>query len=297
MHKEHNYSGLGLAVAKTWLIALLILSFASTASFADPYKTFDQKIEPLRKIGESFTFAVIGDNRSGGEEYKILTNLIMGYRPAFVVNTGDVVRATNKTQWTQFWEESKAVAVPYFLTVGNHDAYDARTEKLFREETALPGGKLYYSFHAGNSLFVFLDSNIPGRDREITDAQYRWLEKTLSSHYKHKFVFVHHPLYPQEGCGEHYGECLDLFPGERDRLERLFEKDKVTMVFTGHEHLYLRKTIGGVTHVITGGGGAQLYADEAKGGFHHFVLIKVDGDKVSGQVIDIKGNVKDSFML
>ena len=48
-------------------------------------------------------------------------------------------------------------------------------------------------------------------------------------------------------------------------------------------------------HIITGGGGAQLYAEEEKGGFYHFVLVTVDGDKVKGQVIDIKGKVKDTF--
>ncbi len=297
MRKRYKDWGLRLVAPKEWLIALLILSFPITASFADPYKTFDQKIGPLKKIRESLTFAVIGDTRPGGEEYQSLTHLMMGYHPAFVVNTGDMIRATNKTQWTQFWEESKSVTVPYFLTAGNHDAYDADSEKLFREETALPGKKLYYSFHAGDSLFVILDSNIPGRDREITDGQYHWLERTLSSHYRHKFIFVHHPLYPEEGRGQHYGESLDLFPKERDRLERLFERNKVTIVFTGHEHLYLRRTIGDVMHVITGGGGAELYAEDDKGGFHHFILIKVEGNRVSGQVIDSRGIVRDSFLL
>ena len=48
-------------------------------------------------------------------------------------------------------------------------------------------------------------------------------------------------------------------------------------------------------HVITGGGGAMLYAGEEEGGFYHFILVTVDGDKVKGEVIDIKGKVRDAF--
>lgn len=281
---------------KESFVAFLILCITVTLSFADPYKGFAEKIEPLKKLRGSFTFAVIGDNRSNIKEYEALLHRMMKYNPAFVINTGDMIGATNKTQWAQFWEKSKSVTVPYFLTAGNHDAYDAESEKLYRHETALPGDKLYYSFNAGDSLFVILDSTVPGRDRQITDGQYHWLEQALSqSYYRHKFVFVHHPLYPQEGRGEHYGESLDMFPNERDRLERLFEKEKVTIVFAGHEHLYLRKMVDGVLHVITGGGGATLYTDESQGGFHHFLLVTVDQNGVTCSVIDDKGVLRDTF--
>ena len=37
------------------------------------------------------------------------------------------------------------------------------------------------------------------------------------------------------------------------------------------------------------------YAGEEKGGFYHFLLVTVNGGKVEGKVIDIKGNVKDTF--
>ncbi|MDA8431577.1 MAG: hypothetical protein M0Z60_01285 [Nitrospiraceae bacterium] len=53
---------------------------------------------------------------------------------------------------------------------------------------------------------------------------------------------------------------------------------ETTAVFVGHEHLYLRSTIDGVTEIITGGGGATLYAGEGKGRFYHFLLITVSGD-------------------
>lgn len=69
----------------------------------------------------------------------------------------------------------------------------------------------------------------------------------------------------------------------------------MTAVFAGHEHLYQRKQAGGIVHITTGGGGAPLYADEKDGGFHHYVLVNVDGEKVSGEVVDIGGKVRDRF--
>ena len=112
---------------------------------------------------------------------------------------------------------------------------------------------------------------------------------------KHKFVFLHHPLYPDEARGLHFGESLDFYPEERDRLERLFERYKVNIVFTGHEHLYLRKMVNGAAHITTGCAGAPLYTEDEKRGFHHFLLVTVKRDGAEGRVIDDKGMVRDGF--
>ncbi len=173
---------------------------------------------------------------------------------------------------------------------------DKKSEELYKEQVDLPGNKLYYSFAVDDSLFIFLDSNIPGQDRKITGDQYKWVEQTLATAgQRYKFVFVHHPLYPEKGIGHHYGGSLDKYPKERDRLQSLFVKYGVTIVITGHEHLYLRKMADGLMHIITGGGGATLYAGAEKGGFYHFILVKVDEKNVTGQVIDIRNKVKDTF--
>jgi 3',5'-cyclic AMP phosphodiesterase CpdA len=204
----------------------------------------------------------------------------------------------NTEEWARFWEMSKPVTVPYFLSVGNHDANPRVlfSEKTFREQVDLPGNELYYSFVAGNSLFVVLDSYRDDHERRINGEQLTWLEDILlQSDKKHKFVFLHHPLYTEPGKGRHAGDCLDEYPKDRDRLEALFVKAKVNAVFAGHEHFYQRKTIDGITYVITGGGGAPLVGREGEGGFHHFVLVTVNGDKVSGEVVDVNGKVRDRF--
>jgi 3',5'-cyclic AMP phosphodiesterase CpdA len=279
-------------------ILFMLLSAAVTV-LAVQDQHIAQKLVELEMLPGKFTFAVIGDDRSGGDIYKKLVVMVMAHKPAFVVNTGDMISSpVDRRGWRKFWEMSKPITVPYFLTVGNHDVHPRVpfSEQTYQEEVDLPGNELYYSFTAGNSLFIVLDSFIAGQEKKITGEQFKWLEATLArSRKKHKFIFVHHPLLTIPGKGRHSGTSLDLYPKDRDRLEALFVKSEVDAVFCGHEHFYHRKTIDGITHIITGGGGAPLYTNNNNGGFHHFVIMTVDGDAVRGKVIDSSGEVRDRF--
>ena len=258
-----------------------------------------QKLAALEKIQGKFTFVALGDNRTGDDVYRKIALMAMEHKPVFIMNTGDMITTPgDKEQWANFWEMSRPITVSYFLTVGNHDAHPRvpGSEKIYKEQVDLPGNELYYSFTAGNSLFIVLDSYLDDQEKKITGEQYKWLEGVFAnSTQRHKFVFVHHPLYTEKGKGKHHGNSMDHYPKERDALQALFVKHKVTMVFTGHEHLYLRKTVDNITHVITGGGGAPLYAKDEDGGFYHVVQVTVDGDKVSAEVVDVNGQVRDRF--
>jgi predicted phosphodiesterase len=289
-------SGCGVRTNKFVITILIILVWAGTA-FAGQNQQISQKLAALEKIQGKFTFIVLGDNRSGDDIYRKLVGMMTERKPSLIVNTGDQVPdEDNLKDWAKFWKMSKPITVPYFLTVGNHDVNDAKSELFYKKQVDLPGNELYYSFTAGNALFIVLDSYLTGEQKKITGEQYTWLESVLAkSTQRYKFIFLHHPLYPDKDKGRHYGNSLDRYPGDRDKLQALFVKHKVTIVFTGHEHLYLRKTVDGIPHIIAGGGGAPLYAAEKDGGFYHFIVMTVDGDKVSAEVIDIKGKVRDRF--
>ncbi len=278
--------------------ALLLVFSGVVISSPETHAAVARKSDTLSKIRGSFSFAVIGDTRGGGKVYHNLAVRMMEYKPAFVVNTGDVVFYSHKMLWDNFWDLSKPITVPYFLVAGNHDVDDRESEGVYRHQAGVAGDEPYYSFSAGNSLFVVLDSSVQGQDRRITGQQYEWLKQVLStSGKKHKFIFVHHPLYSDKECGTHSGACLDKYVKERDRLTELFKDNKVTAVFAGHEHLYHRSMANGLMQVITGGGGAPLHTDEDKGGFHHFVIVTVEGDEVRGEVIDSSGKVRDKFQI
>lgn len=285
------------------LASVLLGLLWSTVVLAAQEQGIAQKLAVLEKLPAKFSFVVLGDNRAGDPAcdavYQKIIAAALERKPDLLVNTGDEINSPgNLEHWRRFWELSKNVVVPYFTTVGNHDAHIEvpGSEETYKAQVDLPGNELYYSFIAGNSLFIVLDSYIKGEDTRITGEQYAWLEQVLAgAKQRHRFVFVHHPLFPEPGKGKHHGNSLDRYKPERDRLQALFVKQKVTMVFAGHEHFYLRKTVDGIPHVITGGGGAPLYARDEDGGFHHYVLVTVDGDKVNGEVIDSQGKTRDRF--
>lgn len=280
-------------------VFLLLLMLSAAPAFAAQAQDIAKRLPELERMNGRFSFVVLGDNRSGDAEYKRLISMAMEKSPAFIVNTGDQIPDPGDLDdWAYLWEMSRVISVPYFLTVGNHDVNDKKSEQIYKDQVDLPGNELYYSFAAGNSLFVVLDSYLTGEQKRIEGKQYRWLESVLSgSSQRYKFVFLHHPLYPDKDRGRHYGNSLDRYPADRDRLQDLFVRYKVSAVFTGHEHLYLRKDVGGIPHITTGGGGAPLYAGEKEGGFHHFILVTIDGEIVSIEVIDINGRKRDSLVL
>ncbi len=287
----------GLRIRKA--LAVLFWVLVASSVFAAQDQQIQQKLIALEKIPGKFSFIVLGDNRSGDDIYRKLVSMAMERRPYFVVNTGDmIVTPGSKREWAKFWELSKPISVPYFLTVGNHDAHPKAplSEKTYKQQVDLPGNELYYSFVAGNSLVIVLDSFLDDQEKRIMGEQFKWLESVLvHSTQKHKFVFLHHPLYTDLGKGHHAHDSLDKYPESRDKLQALLSKYKVDAVFSGHEHYYEKRTVDGVLYIITGGGGAPIYDMEEFGGFNHFVQVTVNGDKMSAEVIDINGKVRDRF--
>lgn len=283
---------------KIFTVLFLLLVFPA-AVFAAQNQQIQQKLAALQNIQGKFSFVVIGDNRSGNDIYAKIVRMIVDRKPDFVMNTGDVIATPgSKEDWTKFWELSAPLTMPYFIAVGNHDANPKvpGSEAMYTEQVDLPGNELYYSFIAGNSLFIVLDSYLHDQEKKITGDQLKWLEAQLAgSPQKHKFVFLHHPFYTDLGKGHHAHDSLDKYPESRDALHALLAKYKVDMVFTGHEHYYERRRVDNVFHIITGGGGAPMYDKEENGGFYHFVKVSVDGDKVNAEVIDINGKVRDRF--
>lgn len=282
-----------------WLSAVLIF-YCVAPAFAYHDKTGERTLASLRKIKNRVSFAVVGDSQGGDKVYRRLLDRAIAYKPNFIIHLGDRIGTPGSLgEWARFRRNSDTAGILYFFVIGNHDVSDRKTEQAYTEMTDMPGNRLYYSFAAGKSLFVVLDTCLAGEGYKITGQQYQWLEKVLdnSRGYRFKFIFLHHPLYPEKGLGIHYGDSLDKYHEERDRLQALFVKHKVDVVFAAHEHLYLRKKVGGIYHIISGGGGAQLYSSEKNGGFFHFIVADIDGDKAGFNVVDRNGLIRDSFSL
>jgi len=274
------------------LLVFLLFCYSSIAFSAS--KQLDANLAKLRAHKGPYTFVVFGDNRSGDRIYKTLIDLALKRNPDFSVNTGDEITTPgNRDQWANFWRNSEEIKLPYFLTIGNHDVDDKKSEAVWKEEVDLPGNEIYYSWTVGKSLFVVLDTYEQGREYKIEGEQLVWLKNTLNPQkYDHQFVFMHAPMYLNEGS-THLGSSIDKYPDLRDRLQKLFEEKKVTIVFAGHEHSYQKRKVDGVWHIVTGGAGAKLYGKT----FSHFVLIRVDGPRVEVKVVDKEGVLHDDFVI
>ena len=275
-----------------FLLPFLIPFIADAASI----KEVTQSVERVKSIKPPFQFALIGDSRDGERVYTQLIQRILERKSDFVIHLGDMISRPGEKAWKDFFEISKSIDLPFFPVVGNHETGGTlRGEEMYRKQFILPEGKPYYSFQTGGSLFVVLDSEEGGG--RIIDDQWSWLNHCLSSSNEiFKMVFLHRPLFPPKGSLK-TGSAMDKYPEERDRLHQLFVKTGVKAVFTGDDHRYDRGEKDRVLYLITGGGGAPLYALKERGGYFHFVWVSVESGKMEAGVIDLDGQIRDRFVI
>ncbi|MEE9616157.1 MAG: metallophosphoesterase family protein [Anaerolineae bacterium] len=283
---------------------------AVTLTGLAPYTTYHYRVEssgvPLSEDGyetifrtaadpdqDSFTFVAFGDTRTQHQFHQAVVERIVEAQPDFVLHTGDLVAMGSASpHWETFFEiEWELMArVPLFPALGNHEVNHSRYFDLFY----LPGNERWYTFDYGNARFVCLQ--VDGiADFGPGSEQHTWLEETLAANTQPwLFVYFHIPPYSSvQDNFEHY---------VRQTLTPLFERYGVDVVFNGHRHNYERSEVNGVTYVVTGGGGAPLYAmqerEPAQVAFalaYHFVLLEINGQRLEATVISSTGEVLDEF--
>jgi len=175
-----------------------------------------------------------------------------------------------------------------------------------------------FSFGYGNSFFIMLDSNI-ALDQKQLEWVTRQLEGLDRSRYRHVFAVLHHPPF---SSGPHGGSVLEPASAAiRAVYLPLFHKHHVRMTITGHDHLldhFVERYEDGrrmyrMDHLVSGGGGAPTYVYQGEPDLqaylsdtaaqkvrldhlmapgpttddnpHHFVVVRVDGDRVSLEVV------------
>ena len=263
-----------------WFL-LLLFSLAATLAAQEALP----QLAPIAR-GKPFTFAVLGDNRGdeSGEQpaaFRQILRAVNKAGPAFAVNTGDMIygRTTNESvareHWRLYHSAAAQLKVPLFHIPGNHDIWSPTSATLYAEML----GPSYYSFDYGRARFIALDCET--ESSRLGTKQFEWLRQQLeTASSRIAFVFLHRPLFPVDGA---IGSSMDADPKAREQLHQLFVQHRRTIkgVFLGHEHLYHFHERDGVPYYITGGGGAPLYMAPELGGFHHFLLVQVDADKVA----------------
>lgn len=240
-------------------------------------------------------FAVIGDGGTGGEAQYAVGRQMASFRTQFpfdlVLMLGDNLyrRASPQVYATAFERPYAALladSVKFVAVLGNHDS---------PESVSYPGwnmhGQRYFSFTRNHVRFFALDSNL------LDATQLEWLEQTLStSREPWRIAYFHHPIYSN---AKRHGSNIEL----RVRLEPLFVRHGVQVVFSGHDHTYERlKPQKGITYFVSGAAGqlrqdgvqraettATAFAQEQS-----FLLVEVDQETLRFRAISRSGTVIDS---
>lgn len=301
---------------------------------SNPYNPIP-KMELLKsKKGENVDkmhFLVFGDSK-GTKFFKQVLKRADSLNPDFCLTTADLVKEgggkVGEKDYQQLdkdggWFMRK---YPMWPTVGNHEAYGGG-DAIQNFSNFFGIKQDMYSFEYGNAKFIAL----PWPKIKDDKKKLALLESELkSANGKLIFVFKHRP---------HYDVGLKKYEdveGTETAVTKLYDKYKVTAVFSGHDHVYYRTKRNATTYIISAGAGAPIYPlkrekdaikgdayygkrckDDLKDGdaaykfvasdgsttnikeaMYYVVSVKVDGRKVSIEMIDAKtGKVWDKAII
>ena len=245
----------------------------------------------------TFSFIAFGDTRTGDDAHRQVVSSILSLTPTLVLHMGDfVANGNDSAQWTTFYsiEHDLQSQIPFYGVLGNHEGGNPC---CYFNHFDWPNNKRWYSFDYGNVHFVALE--IDGyADYASGSPQVQWLKNDLAhTSQQWKVVFFHIPPY---SSGSEHGSDL----GVRAVMEPLFRQYGVDLVFNGHDHDYERSMANGITYIVTGGGGAPLYAkgqpDPASVYFtstYHSVQVNVTGMTLTVAGVRPDGVRFDEFTL
>jgi hypothetical protein len=250
---------------------------------------------PMPTIRGATLFALMGDSGSGDIAQQQVAQAMLTYfttarRFPFVLMLGDNLYDDDYTN--EFLIPYKPLLdrdVKFYAAIGNHDR---DLEIHFKPFNMQDSDR--YTFDQGNARFVALNSNHPADPQQIN-----WLDTVFAgAGDKWRICFFHHPLY---SSGQHAAESAEVI---RPALEAALVRNRVDVVFSGHEHLYQRiKPQKGITYFVSGGGGRYLYKvqprpyDEVAVSDHHFMVAQVAGDRLFFEAISHSQRVLDCGVL
>ncbi len=332
-----------------------------------------------------FSFVVFGDNQfatdsrtSGVPERMALPRVVLDLAPDLLLHTGDLMdhgRDAEAYERFRLYYEDMLDSIPFFPTMGNHDAgyagianykkyleeqlfgqnrrvvgegYEDAFRIAYEDERAdypgsfgdparkqympdVPSGvsfETFYAFRYRNVYFLSLEQGT----RWWANTPRSWLERRLREAREdpsvdHIVVFLHHPMYsttmreePPDPKQPGNGECIAPV---RRHYEELFRTYDVTLVFSGHAHLYDRFYVpdddhptrrdppprvypndgGAIHYIVTGGGGGPLnrgnWCKERSYRFfqkractYHVIRVQVDGRRLEVSVHAVKGSAE-----
>lgn len=290
------------------------------ATGALPHVGIFPLLPPLDET-RSLSVAILGDSQNGMLIFNRLLKLSLRQKRDLFIHLGDMVqRAFSQMDWeTCYWlPMSKWVKEhPIIMVPGNHDVILGERTEYFgpvgnvTEMMEEDWGRDYMRKHAYHAVsigpirWISLDSN------EESDEQVHWLEQELQSvacqRAPFRILLLHIPPFI-----EYWDPIAWNTEGEskwpiygRTRLVPLFEKYRVDLVLSGHQHNYQRGYRNGVHYLISGGAGGQLdrHQVEQTGVYrhtfldHHYLILDATKDAIRLHCYDLKDHPIDSLEI
>lgn len=267
---------------------------------------------PLLSSSRTVRIAALGDSGFGNTEQMAVATQIEKWKPEAILHLGDIVYPDGefKNYDAAFFKPYANLisSVPFFTTIGNHDATELGTYLHFFappfEQSSSPSAR-FYSFNYGPILFFALDSNL---SFSADSAQMIWLQSQLqkpaTASAPWRIAFIHHTSYSADKRGGR--KTL------REQLVPLLEAHNFDLVLSGHDHAYQRlepppitkNTTRGPVYLVSGGGGAKLspqfyqleylrhYAQE-----YHFLGIQASNTTLEVNVVNSSGKQIDGLQM
>lgn len=250
--------------------------------------------EPPPSGGPLLRFAVLGDWGSGSQEQFQLADRMCAWRREnpynLVITTGDNIYDAGEPRYfrERFFRPYSCLlnnGVRFRAVLGNHDIGTRNGRPELREPRFGMKGRNYVVRKNGVRI-VFWESNYPNKE---------WLRRHLGERSGDRWTVVsfHHPVFTPGPHGN--------TPGF-ESLPRLFRKKGVDLVLNAHDHLYASMPAKRrVRYVVTGGGGAGLYACERPERAevcvekHHFLYVVAGEDRLVVRAVPISGRPFHNF--
>jgi len=211
-----------------------------------------------------FRFAVIGDYGVASPDEQRVAALVKAFDPAVVITLGDnnyplggadTIDANIGQFFAAFIGGYHGRFGPgasenrFFPALGNHDWY-TKGAKPYLDYFSLPGNERYYTFSRGPIDFFALDSASNEPDgHDARSKQARWFKGAAAqAHGAWQIAYMHHPPH---SSGPHGSSPEAVWP---------YAEAGIDLVLAGHDHIYERAVVGGLTFLVNGLGGAPVYS-------------------------------------
>jgi len=240
-----------------------------------------------------FTFAILGDRTSGGEEnwplFDRAVDAINAKPHDFVITTGDHIpghmedRPLWESQWREYWAHASRLTAPLWLVPGNHDIANTACHGFWREDL----GDTYYSFTHKGCLFLVLNTEEERFDGRgpIWQKMFFYAAESLTKHRSapHTFLFFHKPMWSDPRFEEDWRQLVALIG------------DRPCTVIAGHEHYLATERRDNLLLVIQNATGGGIHLSNAKiyGCYHGYAEVSVSETAVTYAIVEPDGTRHD----